>query len=99
MNKADLIEAVAAELNEPKAQASRAVDAILTAIVAGIRRDGTVSVAGFGNFVKKNRAARMGRNPVTKEPIQIKASTTVGFRPATQLKASLAAGDAAPGAR
>jgi DNA-binding protein HU-beta len=90
MNKADLIEAVAAEINEPKAQANRAVDAVLAAIVAGLKRDGTVNIAGFGNFVKKNRAARMGRNPITKEPIQIKASTTAAFRPSTQLKTSLA---------
>lgn len=90
MNKADLIEAVAAELNEPKAQANRAVDAVLAAIVAGLTRDGAVNIAGFGNFVKKHRAARMGRNPITKEPMEIKASTTAGFRPAAQLKNALA---------
>ena len=89
MNKADLIEAIAAELNEPKAQASRALDVVLATIVAGLRRDGAVNIAGFGNFVKKNRPARMGRNPITKEPMEIKASTTAALRPPTQLKTSL----------
>lgn len=89
MNKADLIEAVAAELGEPKAQAARSVDAVFAAITKGLQRDGAVNVAGFGNFIKKLRAARMGRNPITKEPMQIKASTTVNFRPATQLKSQM----------
>ncbi|HMN95506.1 MAG TPA: HU family DNA-binding protein [Phycisphaerales bacterium] len=89
MNKADLIEAVAAELSEPKAQAARAVEAVLANITKGLQRDGAVNVAGFGNFVKKHRAARMGRNPITKEPMEIKPSTTVNFRPATQLKSQM----------
>jgi DNA-binding protein HU-beta len=89
MNKADLIEAVTAELGGSKADAARAVDALFTNIAKGVQRDGMVNIAGFGNFVKKHRPARMGRNPATKEPLQIKASTTVNFRPATQLKAQM----------
>lgn len=89
MNKADLTEAVAAELQQPKAVAVKAVDAVLQSILDGVRRDGTVTLAGFGTFERRERAARAGRNPITKAPIEIPASRTVGFRPATAVKASL----------
>lgn len=89
MNKADLTEAVAAELGQPKAAATRAVDAVLQAILEGVRRDGTVTIVGFGTFERRDRAARVGRNPITREPMEIKASRTIGFRPAAAAKASL----------
>ncbi|MCA9285676.1 MAG: HU family DNA-binding protein [Phycisphaerales bacterium] len=89
MNKGELIEALAAELGESKVNATKAVDAVIRTITQGIQRDGAVSITGFGSFTKRNRAARMGRNPVTKEPIEIKASTTVGFKPSQNLKDTL----------
>ena len=48
-----------------------------------------VALAGFGTFLKRKRAARMGINPATKEPIKIGARTTCGFKPAMALKESL----------
>lgn len=89
MNKGDLIEAVAARTNESKAQATRMVDAVLECIGEGVARDDKVSIAGFGAFEKKHRAARKGVNPATKQPIQIPASTTVGFKPSSNLKESV----------
>lgn len=89
MNKADLIEAVTADLGGSKADGARAIEAVLTSITKGLQRDGLVNIGGFGNFLKKHRPARMGRNPATKQPLEIKASTTVAFRPATQLKAQM----------
>ncbi len=86
MNKGDLIESVASSLNESKAQATRIVDAVLGSIGDGVQRDGKVSIVGFGSFEKKHRPARMGRNPATKQPMEIKASNTVGFKPAQALK-------------
>ena len=50
MNKGDLVEAVAAELNESKAQAARVVDAVLESISQGVQKDGKVSIIGFGSF-------------------------------------------------
>ena len=47
------------------------------------------TIVGFGTFAVKNRKARMGRNPQTNEPMQIKASRTVGFRPGVTLKDSV----------
>ncbi len=86
MNKGQLIENVAAELGDSKAAASRALDAVIGSITNGIKEDDAVTIVGFGTFTKKNRAARAGRNPSTGEPMQIKASTTVGFKPSQALK-------------
>ena len=55
-------------------------------IIDEVKRGGSVSVAGFGVFEAKKRAARMGRNPATGETIQIKASTSPKFRPAKAFK-------------
>ena len=89
MNKGQLIDQVAAELGESKAAASRAVEAVIASITSGIKVDENVTIVGFGTFSKKNRAARTGRNPATGEPMQIQASTTVGFRPSQALKESM----------
>lgn len=89
MNKADLIDAVASQLESSKADASKAVEAVVEAIAKGLKTDEKVTIAGFGTFTKKARAARTGMNPITKEPIQIAASTTCGFKPAPALKESL----------
>ena len=86
MNKGQLIEAVAAELDTSKAQASRAVDAVITGITAGVKRDEAVTIVGFGSFSKKHRAARTVRNPATGEAMEIQAAKTVGFKPAQALK-------------
>ena len=89
MNKGQLIEAVAAELGESKATATRAVDAVIASITEGIKADETVTIVGFGTFNKKHRAARTGRNPATGQPMEIKASMTVGFKPSNNLKEDL----------
>ncbi len=86
MNKRDLVECVAAELGGSRNAAEKAVKAVLDSILDGVERDGSVSIAGFGTFERKERAARTGRNPRTGESLEIPASTTVGFRPAAALK-------------
>ncbi|MBL8764484.1 MAG: HU family DNA-binding protein [Phycisphaerae bacterium] len=86
MNKADLVDAVAAELKTSRADAARAVETILEAIQRGLKTDAKVAIAGFGTFVRRERKARKGINPVTKQPIQIAATTTCGFRPSPQLR-------------
>lgn len=86
MNKGDLIEAVATKTGDSKAGASRCVDAVLSSILEGVQEHGKVSITGFGTFRKKQRKARSGINPVTRELIEIKASTTVGFTPSELLR-------------
>ncbi|MEQ8769073.1 MAG: HU family DNA-binding protein [Phycisphaerales bacterium] len=89
MNKSDLIEAVASELEVSKSEASQAIDTVIACISDGIKRDEKVAIAGFGTFTKKIRAARQGMNPATREPMQIPESTTCGFKPATALKQAI----------
>jgi nucleoid DNA-binding protein len=89
MNKGQLIEAVASELGDSKASASRAVEAVISSITTGLKQDEAVTIVGFGTFSKKQRSARTGRNPSTGEPMQIKASTTVGFKPSQNLKGTV----------
>ena len=91
MKKADLIEAVQRELGDDcsRSFAERAVNTVLGSIQNGLTRDQAVQITGFGTFQVRERKARMGLNPQTKEPMQIAASKTVGFRPGNRLKESL----------
>ncbi|MAB72566.1 MAG: DNA-binding protein [Planctomycetaceae bacterium] len=86
MNKGDLVELVAADLGGPRSHAEKAVRAVLDAVLEGVERDGSVTLAGFGTFERKHREARPGRNPRTGEALVIPASSTVAFRPAAALK-------------
>lgn len=86
MNKGDLIDAVAAKTGESRASAARFADAVLECIVEGVNREGKVAIAGFGTFKKKHRKARMGMNPITRLPMEIKPSTILGFTPSETLR-------------
>ncbi len=86
MNKAELIDAVAGEANLSKADAGRAVDAVVDSIASALAKGQQVSVVGFGTFSVKHRAARSGRNPRTGETIQISASNVPGFKAGKALK-------------
>lgn len=86
MNKAELVDAVAGAANLSKADAGRAVDAVVSSIASSLQRGEQVSVVGFGTFSVKHRAARAGRNPRTGETIQIKASNVPGFKAGKALK-------------
>ncbi|MCA8923773.1 MAG: HU family DNA-binding protein [Planctomycetes bacterium] len=95
MNKQQLIQWIheSNELgtNSTKAAAERALNAVLHGITEGLKKsDGhQVSLVGFGSFTVKERPGRMGRNPRTGEPIKIKKSKSVGFRPGKALKDSV----------
>ena len=86
MNKAELIEHIAnnGELN--KAQAGRALDALVDAVRRTLKKGDSVSLIGFGTFAVTKRAARTGRNPRTGAPIKIKAAKIPKFRPGKGLK-------------
>jgi len=86
MNKGDLIEVVADKAGMTKADAGRAVEAVVEAITKALRAGKQVSLVGFGTFQVKKRAARTGRNPRTGETIQIKASKMPGFKAGKALK-------------
>jgi DNA-binding protein HU-beta len=91
MNKADLVESVQKTLGKEisKAFAERAVDAVIEAIKAGLRKTKSVQLVGFGTFKVVQRKARMGVNPKTLEKVPIKASKGVKFAAGKDLKARL----------
>jgi DNA-binding protein HU-beta len=80
MNKAELIEAVAAQTSLEKTEAARAVDAVFDAITNALQAGDTVALVGFGTFSVKARAARSGRNPRTGEPLEIAATKVPSFK-------------------
>jgi DNA-binding protein HU-beta len=86
MNKAELIEAVAASADLSKASAARAVDAVIDAVTGALKGGDQVSVVGFGTFLVRDRAARTGRNPKTGEAISIAASKVPSFKAGKALK-------------
>lgn len=90
MTKNELIAAVAAKNNMTKKDADAAVNAVLDTITAELANGNRVQLAGFGIFETKTRAARTGRNPQTKQTIEIAASTSVAFKASKTLKDAVA---------
>lgn len=86
MNKAELIDAVAASADIPKAAAGRALDAIIESIEGALKEGDSVALVGFGTFSVKERAARTGRNPQTGAPIEIAAAKIPSFKAGKALK-------------
>lgn len=88
MNKAQLVQAVKKQLDSGSstAAAERAVDAVLSAVKSGLKRDKEVQLVGFGTFAMAGRPARRGFNPHTRQPMQIPAMKTVRFRPGADLR-------------
>ena len=86
MNKAQLIDAMAADAGISKAQAKSALDSFTGNVGSTLAGGGRVSLVGFGSFSVSARAARDGRNPRTGETIKIAASNTPGFKAGKALK-------------
>jgi DNA-binding protein HU-beta len=86
MNKGDLINAVADAAEVSKADAGRAIDAMIDVITNVLKQGDTVSVVGFGTFTVRTRAARTGRNPRTGQTINIEASKNPTFKAGKALK-------------
>ncbi len=89
MTKTELVEMIAKEAGLTKADASRALDATLNGIMTGLKKNGKVSLVGFGTFSAKKRAAREGINPLTKAPLKIPAKTVASFKAGSKLKDAL----------
>ena len=89
MNKGDLIESVADDAGLSKADAARAVDAVVGAITGALKQGSQVSLVGFGTFRVGKRSARVGRNPRTGEEIRIHAAKVPKFSAGKALKDAL----------
>lgn len=86
MNKAELIDAMAAGAGLSKADAKRALDAFVGATTDALKKDERVALVGFGSFSVSTRAARKGRNPQTGQEINIAAKKVVKFKAGADLK-------------
>ena len=86
MNKKQLVGKISSSMNMNKADAERTFDGITEIILACLKSDEQVKIAGFGTYKVAKRKARVGRNPRTGEQIQIAASQKVKFLPAKALK-------------
>jgi len=90
MTKGEMITGMAKSTGLTKADSERALNSFLDIAKTTIKNSGRLPLAGFGTFVVVDRKARTGRNPQTGQPIQIKASKIVRFRPGKELKESVA---------
>ena len=86
MNKTELIAAVAETTGMSKKDTEAVVNAALNTITAAMSKGDKVQLVGFGSFEVKNRAARTGLNPKTKEPVKIAASKVPTFKAGKALK-------------
>lgn len=89
MNKSELIEAIAASADIPKAAAGRALDAMVETVSDSLKKGDSVALVGFGTFSVKERAARTGRNPQTGQTIEISAAKVPTFKAGKALKDSI----------
>ena len=86
MNKTELVAAVAEKIGLTKKDAERVINATVETITEALVKGEKVQISGFGNFEVKAREARVGRNPRTKETIQIAATRTPAFKASKALK-------------
>ena len=87
MTKAELIDQMAKDAGISKAAAGKALASFLDGVTKGLKKkDGKVTLVGFGTFAKVRRKARKGRNPQTGEPLKIKARNAVTFKAGKKLK-------------
>lgn len=89
MNKAELIDAMAADAGISKAQAKSALDSFTGNVGNSLKEGGRVSLVGFGTFSVSKRNARTGRNPQTGATIQIAAKNVAKFKAGSDLDKNL----------
>ncbi len=90
MTKAELISKMAEDAGITKVASTKALESFMGGVTKALKKkNGKVTLVGFGTFVKIRRKARKGRNPQTGEPLKIKACNVVKFRPGKTLKDSI----------
>lgn len=89
MTKQNLVNYIAEEAGLTKADATRALDAVLNGIVEGLKSEGKVTLTGFCTFTKQHKDARKGRNPRTGETVNIPARNAVSIKAGAKLKDAL----------
>lgn len=90
MTKSDLVAQVAETAELSKKDAEKAVNAVVETITSALKKGDKVALVGFGTFETRNRPARKGRNPQTKQEITIPATTAPAFKAGKALKDAVA---------
>ncbi|WP_050577169.1 HU family DNA-binding protein [Pseudomonas cremoricolorata] len=88
MRKPDLAAAIAEKTDLTKDMSNHVLNVILDSIASAVETQ-SVTLVGFGTFEKRHRGARTGKNPQTGEPVQIRATNTVAFKPGKLLKGTV----------
>lgn len=89
MTKTELVQFIAETADLTKADATRALEAMVEGVTKGLKEEGKVTLVGFGTFTAKQREAREGRNPQTGETVKIAARVVPGFKAGNKLKEAL----------
>lgn len=89
MTKAELVDFIAEKADLTKADAARALDAVVAGVTQGLKKEGKVSLIGFGTFAAKKKPARVGRNPQTGAEVKIAAKVVPSFKAGSKLKDAL----------
>ncbi len=89
MNKADIVNKIAADAGLTKVQATAALDSFIEGVTRTVKSGDKLTLVGFGTFSVSKRAARKGRNPATGQTIRIKAKKVAKFKPSKELNAKL----------
>ncbi|MCF8068766.1 MAG: HU family DNA-binding protein [Desulfobacterales bacterium] len=90
MTKAELVENMATDAKVTKTAAAAALESFIANVTKALKKkEGKVTLVGFGTFQKMRRKARKGRNPQTGEQIKIKACNVVKFKPGKKLKEAI----------
>jgi DNA-binding protein HU-beta len=86
VNKAQLVEALSERLDNDKRRAQQTVEALLDTVYRTVQKGEKVAITGFGVFEKRERAARIARNPATGEKVRVKKTSVPAFRPGQEFK-------------
>ena len=86
MNKTELTAAMAGKLDKPKKEVEEFLNAFTDTITETLKEGDKIQITGFGTFETRERAAREGINPLTKEPLHIPAKTVASFKAGSKLK-------------
>lgn len=89
MSKQDLVNFIAEETGLTKADATRALDAMMKGVTEGLKKEGKVTLTGFVTFTAKKKPAKTGRNPKTGEPVKIPARVAATIKAGSKLKEAL----------
>ena len=89
MSKADLVNYIAAETGLTKADATRALEAMMSGVIKGLKENGKVTLTGFCTFAAKNKPAKDARNPRTGEKVVIPARVPTTIKAGSKIKEAL----------